>query len=468
MQRRTSVTSQASAPGGKSARPGGLQRKDSSGSMTERTFRSPSPNAPLDRPDRPASSHGPYPRYDREDAPPVPALPKDYVPPIQIFEAKDQRRASIEPPARVKSPPPKQSAGRGISLDRGRGVMNPPPTVHKKKKAMDRAGESERADSRSSVNFSRPMSPQNSPPHSPLAGKQVQAKLSTTDDDATKPVPQLHNNVAAPAKKKKKKEKTLEGAMTKDLIERGQDAADINRGPQSENVQDITAQVKTLSNIAHEPSSTISAKNPNETPLPKTKKKRRKEAVQNDMSEAGVESLEAAYPSDSDSAISERSSTTDRPRSYNTRAAGLLAKQPSVVREDREAEEKAEEKLQGPSILGQAASNGSPLAGTPANTSKLVSKDRQHGRSASQQTSKPAPKLNVSSVVRHTSLSPGRAAHFSAQPIHEGAKPPAASTFGISGEICNEKFSFTWAVAHGHSAWLGTKRCIRQCLSILR
>lgn len=50
----------------------------------------------------------------------------------------------------------------------------------------------------------------------------------------------------------------------------------------------------------------------------------------------------APYASDSDSAVSDRSNISDRPRNYNTRAAGLLLKQPSIVREDREGEEIAE------------------------------------------------------------------------------------------------------------------------------
>ena len=398
--------------------------------MTERTFRSPSPNASQDRPDRPASSHGPYPRYDRNDAPPVPALPKDYVPPPHPPQVKDRRPASVEPPQRINSPPPIRSGGRGVSLDRGPGVMTPPATKAKTKRTLDRADESERAGGRSSVNFSRPMSPQNSPPNSPLAGGRIQSPPPTkaasatglADGDADKISVPLESTTAAPVKKKRK-------AVAKGSTEGRNFAAGTSESPQSGTASDSTSQVQAPpTTSAMSPSTGLLAGDPSQAPLAKTKKKK-KNAAQNDEYQAGVESFSAAYPSDSDSAISERGSTTDRPRSYNTRAAGLLAKQPSIVREDREGEEKAEEKLQGTKAKDQATSNGSALAGTSANTSKLVSKDRQHGRSSSQQAPRQAPKVDVTGTIRHTSLSPGRAAHFSAQPVNEGAKhqPPGRS-----------------------------------------
>ncbi|KAB5528970.1 hypothetical protein GE09DRAFT_1149198 [Coniochaeta sp. 2T2.1] len=71
MRRTASVSSSGTAPDIQ-GRPG-LQRRGSSASMTERTFRSPSPGAP-----RPGSSLSDNARsHSREPAPPVPALPKN-------------------------------------------------------------------------------------------------------------------------------------------------------------------------------------------------------------------------------------------------------------------------------------------------------------------------------------------------------------------------------------------------------
>ena len=65
------------------------------------------------------------------------------------------------------------------------------------------------------------------------------------------------------------------------------------------------------------------------------KKKKRPVAQPESVSSQGMRSVsQNDYGSDSD--------TSDRPRIFSTRAAGLLAKQPSIVREDRDAEEEWE------------------------------------------------------------------------------------------------------------------------------
>ena len=157
MARRASVSSQQSASGG--AGDVVLQRTGSSGSMSERTFRAASPG-PIGR-----QASQPTP------PPPLPSIPRAYAaspPPLPVKSIR--RPASAEPPERVVSPSPKARA-RGMSLDRGPGVM---PGQNKKVSAIRTSNLSdipERQGSggnRNSVNFSRPMSPDNVPPSSPL------------------------------------------------------------------------------------------------------------------------------------------------------------------------------------------------------------------------------------------------------------------------------------------------------------
>ncbi|KAF2841110.1 hypothetical protein M501DRAFT_1009143 [Patellaria atrata CBS 101060] len=129
MIRRGSTSSQGSADArGQSNR--GLVRQSSSGSMTERTFRSPSPN-------RKGS-----PSID-PNAPPVPAIPKN-VP---------------KPPFRVTSPGPKKQGGRGVSVDRGTIQMHAARVTN-----LSQVPEVDRENSQRSINFSRPISPQSSSP----------------------------------------------------------------------------------------------------------------------------------------------------------------------------------------------------------------------------------------------------------------------------------------------------------------
>ncbi|USP77528.1 hypothetical protein yc1106_04802 [Curvularia clavata] len=136
MARRGSLSSN-----GSSSRqpPGSLQRQSSSGSMTERSFRAPSPG------------RGSPPESNAPPVPPVPPVPAD----IQQHEVAGVRRraSSVEPIYRGASPGPR-GGGRGVSLDRGastsrRGTQRPAPLL---------SHVSEEDTSRS-INFSRPMSP---------------------------------------------------------------------------------------------------------------------------------------------------------------------------------------------------------------------------------------------------------------------------------------------------------------------
>ncbi|KAF1919342.1 hypothetical protein BDU57DRAFT_138222 [Ampelomyces quisqualis] len=138
MVRRSSASSNGSSAA--PHRPGGLlQRQSSSGSMTERTFRSPSPG------------RGPSPVGS--DAPPVPSVPKN----IPHTSTAHRRASSLEPPLRQGSPA-QRGGGRGVSLDRGAGHSS----AGRGQRATSNLAqvlEDDQDTQRASVNFSRPMSP---------------------------------------------------------------------------------------------------------------------------------------------------------------------------------------------------------------------------------------------------------------------------------------------------------------------
>lgn len=118
-----------------------LQRQSSSGSMTERSFRAPSPGRAS-----PADPH----------APPVPPVPTSIQHEQQQTTTIHRRASSVGPTYRGVSPGPR-GGGRGVSLDRGasnasnarKGTQRPP-------NSLAHVSEEEASPS---INFSRPMSP---------------------------------------------------------------------------------------------------------------------------------------------------------------------------------------------------------------------------------------------------------------------------------------------------------------------
>lgn len=424
VQRRGSVSSIGSA-GGTTQRPG-LQRQNSSGSMAERTFRDPSPN-------RGGSSS---PRHD--DPPPVPALPRDYV--TSPVPAKSTRRAaSVEPPERISSPTPRV-AGRGVSLDRGPGVMIPKYT--QRISSLNSPAEVGRGQVRDSVNFSRPMSPHHSPPTSPhFAGGRTPG---LRDGEAQRIQYSMQATADRPVKKKKK-------VMAKGIAEGSHFASGSSGGRPTGTALDATPPRQSSSN-----SSTPSPRDARPQAsqidddariLPKRKKKTNAPLANYENREES-ERPRSSHASDSDTQ-SDRSFASDRPRIYNTRPAGLLVKQPSIVREEPEAEDQ-EAQIPAEKPKGQLAQNGSAV-GKAMTSSQVIAGPQLHSRSASQPVTTPATKkassLGVPAVksvtgaenpqsgvgaVRPQSLSPARAAHFSSQPTLETTEavkhsPPARS-----------------------------------------
>ncbi|KAI9873172.1 MAG: hypothetical protein M1830_000749, partial [Pleopsidium flavum] len=433
IQRHGSTSSMGSAGG--NARPGGgLQRQNSSGSMTERTFRDPSPN------------RGPSPRANPSYAPPVPALPKGYSSPVPPVPQKSHRRASsMEPPLRVSSPPPKKVGGRGVSLDRGPGVMATRKSGAQRVTSLGSVAELERTGSKGSVNFSRPMSAQNSPPNSPLSERRLTSLSSGQPSSASPPAAPRPTNKGLSPGEVDNIQRILQETANQPISKKYAIAKD-ERTQLATGVVDAGS-VGSATNDDIQPTNNSVA-----APAPKKKKKKiATGSTSDDESQRGVGT--ASYASDSESAT-ERATSAERPSPFNTRAVGLLSKQPSVVREDREAEEREEQQSDvgvsragpGLSINVNPKSSGkrSPL---PVKSSRQYADSKENSRSSNQ----PAPMLTTPASGetsgsdasegrgngsirggRHQSLSPARAAHFSAQPIFEtpnGIKhqPPARS-----------------------------------------
>ena len=422
MQRRASISSNGDVP----SRPG-LQRRGSSGSLTERTFRDSSPGR-----QRPASAQASYtPHQQNPQPPPVPALPQQYASPSQKAA---RRAASTEPPERMNSPPPRLPRGRGVSLDRGPGVVKSPPGVLKPKLgALETVGENERLNNRNSINFSRPMSPQNSPPTSPLVDGRVKSpqpgktKLvaGLPNGEAERILNSIHETAAAPVKKKK-------NAVVKSSTERSHLAtgtvSEVTQGPVMQAALQAKPQRTAAADGLTSSPSDLMPQTSNANEQAKPRKKKKKIIPGASPTPDPSEGFGSSYPSDTDSVTSERSSTTDRPRSYNTRAVGLLMKQPSIVREDREGEEHAETRPSVKISPGQGPQYGALAGATPANTSKTVS----HKKSASQIDTPKRASLDVPGTARPQSLSPARAAHFSSKPEYDTPdgirhQPPARS-----------------------------------------
>ena len=425
-----------------------LQRRGSSGSMTERTFRDRSPSQAV--PSAP-------------DAPPVPLIPKD----LSANPSKFHRRAaSLEaPPMRVASPPPKLATGRGSSL-------GPKPTAQPQRKASQRISSLpsvqertgvEGPESRGSVNFSYPTG---SRPTSPIGQRRLTSPSPSRANPPTITSSDNQNMIYDPnsrrfipayqfyemeytadqmirdaANKRVKKKKKIAAQQYT-----GTHLADGTVGgrPRGTAVDVIEATVAETPRLDEQPvlppfSAHISTI-PDETTAVTSKKKEKKTMV-----------------SASDSESEQGSSVTSTPAEeleiqsagFNTRAGALLAKKPSIVREDREREEEEDETPKAKSGLANLDTGARPGSPTPlprsaarksndrgqATASTTVAQERQPNGSAGE----PAPPSPVTTAaadglaspgsIRVQSVSPGRATHFARTPESLSVKhqPPPRS-----------------------------------------
>jgi serine/arginine repetitive matrix protein 2 len=151
-----------------------LQRRDSSGSMTERTFRASSPGS---QPTQPAQQH-----------PPVPSIPAQHV--------KTHRRAAsadVQSPRNTMVIPVKPSSAQRPQsqiVQKTQQAQTPSPQVGTSKPSrLQKSKELERTDSQGSLNYSYPnrVRPNSPPPASPISPSR-----ETADPHAT-----LQNGISA-------------------------------------------------------------------------------------------------------------------------------------------------------------------------------------------------------------------------------------------------------------------------------
>ncbi|CZT12148.1 related to MUC1 Extracellular alpha-1,4-glucan glucosidase [Rhynchosporium agropyri] len=426
-----------------------LERRGSSASMTERTFREPSPSRPV--PSAP-------------DAPPVPALPTS-LQQSPIIPPKSHRRASsVEAPAtRVASPPPNKANGRGSSLG---GATQPPRRTNQRMSNLSSVSESERPGSRGSVNFSlptgsRPTSPVAQRRHrltSPSPQRANMARIVSPtnqsliyDPNTRSFLPEaqimaieerIHSASEQPVKKKKRAS-PIAGTHLADGTAGGRPKGTfIDAAEAAERQKAIETPAPSGQSAPAPVAAPVQA--PAVELVPEAPKKKKKKVAISDS-----ESDQASYipnSSDNDSDFTTKQS--------NTRAVAPLAKKPSIVREDEERENEGNDTLKGTQNL--AVLNGTPdsrqaspsplprssVAGRghgrgQASASTAFAQGRQKARSASQPAPKQdSPAKRVGSASRDSirggrvaSVSPMRTTHFAPSPDSLIVKhdPPARS-----------------------------------------
>ncbi|KAK4544783.1 hypothetical protein LTR36_004032 [Oleoguttula mirabilis] len=435
---------------------GGLQRQNSGGSMTERTFRSPSPGRSHD-----AVSPSP-------DAPPVPALPKN-------IPSGHKRSASLEPPQRITSPSPTPNgrSGRGSSVDRS---SMPPPATSRQAKRLSNVHEAppelERQNSNNNVNFSRPMSSLgNSPVTATSAGAKkytngtgswfseaggsgspANARPTTSDglpaQRATAGfVQQDIQNAANKLVKKKRGTAVAEGSHLAQANKDAGAAYEGNQGTSYETGDTIMVfDPSSRTFIARprdkpkepEPPSPILLQSAAPAPGSYDPHTRRivpggqpTAAGTSDVSYSEIplkmkKQRPAPPPVETTLQPPPRNPSRNSPSASPTspRAAGVLHKQPSVVREDPEAEEAAAASSPISSILKSTGRTIQTSAG-PAKM-YVAPGGAPHQRSASLDV----PRQSIEGGRgRNVSSSPARSAHFSPSPVMEAVRhdPPPRS-----------------------------------------
>ena len=445
-----SSTERAAVRGGSER--GSLERSNSVGSMSERTFRTPSPA-------RQDSNRGGL--SSRMDVPPVPPVPMEH-----------QQVNNSASSWRVLSPPPAPNR-RTYSLDRmGRTAATKPYTEARHSSSAVRGDvESPSPNQNSSRNFSRPMSvrageevtSRNSTAstvneythgmgswHTGTRGARgaTVARPSTSDVLAQRkaqtnvqPAVDLQSN--EPAKKTRiasapgshlsqATKSAASGTKPSDAVlvfdlnsrtfkPRPRDQPREDAPPKSQTVFDPNtrtfvsrAQAKAAPPI---PEPEIPA------PAPRTKAKAGPPILQNHL---GSTSQDQSGPSSPESPSS--------PRGW-----GLLHKQPSIVREDREAEEAAA-RQESPSTGATSPSNQphSARAKNARPPSKSYALPRSaHARSSSLDVPSRTDAFVANSRGRPSSISPQRNARFSPSPVNEPEHhvPPGRDVSPVKGVL---------------------------------
>lgn len=457
-----------------------LERRGSSGSMSERTFREPSPG-----PSRPVPSAA--------DAPPVPAIP-------QHIRTESHRRASSmeAPPQRVASPVNRNPAGRGSSLGpQGSAVA----AARRSDQRSSLASVSELTSveqRRGSVNFSyptdsRPGSPTQKNRLTSLSPSRIltranpPARINTPDnqslvyDPNTRsflPAVTVHsiqqniNDVAnQPVKKKKKAPPgNAQGTYLTEASVGGRPkgtAVDALRAAEKQQSQQPIQPIQQEPTLAPQPQQKAQ-------PEPQQLKVTRVESIFDSAPEVAKPVEQAAsVPRKTKKVVaSDYSSGDEGPKSsdnesdigaYGARKAQSLGKKPSIVREDPEREEKEDDTPQRakPALtVNKTRVEDRSISPSPLPRSKAGKLHRQDSlpqhapvvqqtpRSVSQPpasvahiepVTEPTPLAKNGSIrgARVSSLSPGRVAHFAATPDQLTVKhqPPPRSISPIKSAL---------------------------------
>jgi len=262
--------------------------------MTERTFRrSPSPGRP------PSSALS-------VQEPPVPKVPQDYsnIPPVPANAHR--RSVSLDTtPTRVLS-----TGGRGQSVAHSGTPTGP----ESRTGSLQKVGGLDRTESRNSINFSRPLSP---PPQSPVTAAAETSFLGAMQNGiSAAEAEDIQYGVAYTADQpvKKKKKKVAPGLAEASFLHGGTLGSKpvvtpLEPGPVTEPV--ISGQTR---------------------PPPRKKKKK---VAPTGQSDHGLSPNDTPVQTESES-----DSPSEKVRERRAqRASGVLAKQPSIVREDWEGEQ---------------------------------------------------------------------------------------------------------------------------------
>ncbi|KAH9826555.1 hypothetical protein Tdes44962_MAKER00519 [Teratosphaeria destructans] len=391
------------APGGR----GGLTRMNSGGSMSERTFRSPSPGSNRQSPNGAVSP--------ASDAPPVPALPPS-------IGSGHRRSTSLEAPQRITSPTPGQGK-RGSSVDRHSVV--PAPSTSRQAKRLSNVSEIDELDRQNSAsrNFSRPMASPTLPAngtkkythgmggyHTGPVGKAMTGSRPGTSDGTSKQqgftdnvLPMHLSEANRSASYETKDSIMVYDPSTRTFISKPNPNAGKEVPPSP-----TLPQAPALAPGTYDPStrSIVPGKPAKATPS--------SASLLNKKTRPQLQPVETGPlpPPRHPARISLSPSPT------SPRAQGVLPKQPSVVPEDPEGEETAESQNPASSL-----NDTGRITQTSAGPAKVYVAPLTHQRSGSLDV----PRRTVEAGRgRNISMSPSRSAHFSASPIVYGQRhnPP--------------------------------------------
>ncbi|KAK2624798.1 hypothetical protein QTJ16_005991 [Diplocarpon rosae] len=433
-----------------------LERRGSSSSMSERTFREPSPSAPVP---------------SAVDAPPVPALPRNIQQAAPSLPPKSHRRAaSLEAPAmRIASPSPNKASGRGSSLGPAMAAQ-PSRRPGRRINNLSSVSETERPASRGSVNFSLPTGSRQtspvvgqrrltSPPHQRANIAKIVSPTNQNliyDPNTRSFLPEteilaieqkIHNGSQQPLKKKRRAPQAAGTHFSAGLGTAG-------GRPRGTFIDALEADASTP--VVRQASAPQAAPAPApipesvqatapETPVAALPKRKKKKVAVSDVESDRWSFIPNPFDSNSDLSQSQP---------YHTKAGAFLAKRPSIVHEDKEREDEGDDTPEretdgfsrlytnsggqaSPSVFNRSMTGQDHRRGQ-ASASAGYAEGRQEARSTSQPAPSPISSVTEGAELatrdsarggRVASVSPMRTTHFATSPenLMVRHQPPARS-----------------------------------------